>query len=137
MQAGDKNTSFFHNSAKTRIIKNNIEKITGSEGQELKGQEEIKNEAFKHYKNLLTAPESQANPEEFLRHIPRIIANNSNILLTKEVTKEEVKAAVWALQSDKAPGLDDFPIDFYRTFWYIIKKDLMKMIRYVMRKRKI
>ena len=53
------------------------------------------------------------------------------------MTEEEVKEAVWNLQPDKAPGPDGFPIAFYRTFWQIIKKDLLKMVIYVMRKRKI
>ena len=78
-----------------RMIKNNIEKFTGGEGQELKlGQEEIKNEAFNHFKKLLTAPDSHVNLEDFLRHIPKTIDKSINISLTKEVTEEEVKAAI-------------------------------------------
>ena len=136
MQAEDKNTSFLHNSGKTRVINNNIEKIIGEDGQEIKGQEEIKNEVFRHFKTLLSAVDSQENPEEFLKHIPKVIDMETNNFLTKEVT-EEVKAIVWDLQLDKASGPDGFPIAFYDTFWHLIKNYLMKMIRYVIRKKKI
>ena len=82
IQAGDKNTTFFHNSAKKRMIKNKIEKIVGEGGQEIKGQEDVKREVFWHFKALLIAVDNQANPKEFLMHIPKLIDEETkNILL--------------------------------------------------------
>ena len=117
------------------MINNNIEKIVGEGGQEIKGQEEIKNEVFRHFKALLTAVDSQANSEEFLKHIPKLIDAEKNNSLSKEVTEKEVMAAIWDLHLEKSPSPDGFPISFYCTFWQIIKKDLSKMIIYVIKKR--
>ena len=127
----------FRSSTRTIMIKKNIEKIIREEGQEIKGQEEIKNEVFRHFKTLLSALDSQASSEEFLKNIPKVIYMETNKCIIKEVIEEEVKAALWDLQSEKAPDPEGFPIAFCLTLSYMIKKELMKMIRYVIRKEKI
>lgn len=40
---------------------------------------------------------------------------------------EEVKVAIWDLVGDKAPGLDGFPIAFYKECWDVIKGVLMRV----------
>jgi len=57
--------------------------------------------------------------------------------LTKEIEEEETQRAIWMLQPDKAPGPDGFPICFNITYWGIIKKDLVKMIKWAQRNSKI
>ncbi|GKE68842.1 hypothetical protein Tco_1526914, partial [Tanacetum coccineum] len=45
---------------------------------------------------------------------------NSSIIsveLELEVSKDEVKRAVWDCGTDKAPGPDGFTFGFYRRFW--------------------
>ena len=42
-----------------------------------------------------------------------------------------MKKAIWSLHSDKSPGPNDFPIHFYRAFWSLIKKDLMRLISWM------
>lgn len=43
-------------------------------------------------------------------------------------SEEEVKKAVWLL-GDKAPGLDGFMLEFYRSCWEVIKGDLMLVVK--------
>lgn len=45
--------------------------------------------------------------------------------LEKAFEEEEVKAAVFALGRDKAPGPNGFPLEFFRLFWEEIKLDAM------------
>ena len=68
LKAGDKNTSFLHNTMNIRRVINQIEKIQ-VEGQEVKGAEDLKKEAHKHFKNLLLAKEEMGEYEDFLQHI--------------------------------------------------------------------
>jgi len=67
LKAGDKNTSFFHNTMKIRRARNQIEKMQ-VESQEVKGAEELKKAAHQHFKNLLSANEEMAESEDFLKH---------------------------------------------------------------------
>lgn len=55
----------------------------------------------------------------------------------KDPTKEEIVAAIWSLHPDKAPGPDGFTIAFYRSHWYSIRKDLLRMVKNVFKEKKI
>jgi hypothetical protein len=33
------------------------------------------------------------------------------------------------MEYNKAPGSDDFPVEFYQVFWDLVKNDLMALFR--------
>eukprot|EP00253_Pinus_taeda_P027961 PITA_27961 len=51
-----------------------------------------------------------------------------NHLLEAKVTKNEVKATLFAMIPDKAPGPDGFSAKFLQICWSIVEKDLCKMV---------
>eukprot|EP00253_Pinus_taeda_P028357 PITA_28357 len=136
LKAGDKNTSFFHNSLKLRHAGNQIERIM-VDGKEIKDQEEIKEATYRHYKSLLSADPQPHDNEEFLSLIENKISESQNRELDQEVTKEEIKWSVFSMQQDKAPGQDGFTVAFYRNHWETIKKDLIRMVKNVFLKYKM
>eukprot|EP00253_Pinus_taeda_P015965 PITA_15965 len=136
LRAGDKNTSFFHNSLKLRRAGNQIERIV-VEGKEIRDHEEIKEETYRHFKSLLSAdPQSQENTK-FLSLIENKISDLQNKELDQEVTEEEIKLSVFSMQQDKAPGPDGFTVAFYRNNWETIKKDFIRMVKNVFLKCKM
>lgn len=48
--------------------------------------------------------------------------------LTKIHSLEEIKEAVWSLYPLKAPGLDEFPSIFYRTYWDVVEEHIDKYV---------
>nr|GEZ73764.1 RNA-directed DNA polymerase, eukaryota [Tanacetum cinerariifolium] len=50
--------------------------------------------------------------------------------LKREVSKEEVKRAVWDCGIEKAPGPDGFTFGFYRCFWNLIECDVVKAVKW-------
>ena len=44
--------------------------------------------------------------------------------ISKVVTREEIKIAVWECGSDKAPGPDGFNFCFIKRYWEILKDDI-------------
>lgn len=40
----------------------------------------------------------------------------------------EVKDAAWQLGEDKAPGPDGFPIVFFKSFWKLVKLDILAFV---------
>ncbi|KAF3780109.1 Transposon TX1 uncharacterized protein [Nymphaea thermarum] len=46
------------------------------------------------------------------------------ISLERPFLHQEIKNAVWALSSGKAPGIDGFPVEFFRTFWEVCSADV-------------
>lgn len=119
---------------KIKRARNQIDKIQ-IERHDIRGAAKLKKEAHKHFKNLLTANGERANYESFLQHVPKKISSVQNSEIMQEIKEEEIEVAVWGFHLDKAPGMDGFTIAFYRQFWNIIKKDLVRMIRNVFIKK--
>jgi hypothetical protein len=50
-----------------------------------------------------------------------------NGFLTDDFLESEVRAAIFQMEHNKAPGPDGFPLEFYQVFWDVIKDDLMAL----------
>eukprot|EP00253_Pinus_taeda_P003328 PITA_03328 len=137
LKEGDKNTAYFHKQATVRKIRNNVTSITDCNGSHHNDQEAIKRAASLHFKKLLSENHEESDYSDLLQHIPKGISQEMNDSLNQEITEDEIKKTIWTLQPDKSPGPDGFPINFYRDFWYLIKKDLVKMLRGIQRKKKM
>eukprot|EP00253_Pinus_taeda_P009759 PITA_09759 len=137
LQEGDKNTAYFHNQATIRKLRNTVSTIVDNEGNRYSTQEFIKEAATRHFCKLLTEDKGVEDYSSMLQYMPKGVTQEMNSNLMKEVEEEEIKAAIWSLHPDKAPGPDGFPICFYREYWSMIKKDLLKMICWVMKKGKM
>ncbi|GKC91677.1 hypothetical protein Tco_1152326, partial [Tanacetum coccineum] len=61
---------------------------------------------------------------------PNTITLEQHIDLECDVTKEELKKAVWDCGIDKSPGPDGFTFGFYRRFWSTIENDVFEEVKY-------
>lgn len=129
LREGDKNTSYFHKQATIRKARNTVNTIRDGEGNNHETQDSIKAAATSHFKSLLTEDNNEEDFSNFLQHMTKEVTQEMNNSLTQEVEEDEVKKAIWSLHPDKAPGPDGFPICFFREYWSMIKKDILKMIR--------
>eukprot|EP00253_Pinus_taeda_P001849 PITA_01849 len=136
LRAGDKNTSFFHNSLKLRHARNQVDKIL-VEGKEISDKEGIKEAAYRHFQSLLSADPQSPDNMDFLRPIEKKISDWQNRELDQDVSEEEIKLAAFGMQQDKAPGRDGFTVAFYRNHWDTIKKDYIRMVKNVFQKHKM
>ena len=50
------------------------------------------------------------------------------IRLEAPFSEVDVKAALWACGSDKAPGQDGFIFKFIKTYWNMLKDDVMEFV---------
>jgi mannosylglycoprotein endo-beta-mannosidase len=55
------------------------------------------------------------------------VTQEENDILIGPFTESEVRAAVFQMEHNKAPGPDGFPAEFYQVFWGIIKDDLLRL----------
>nr|GEW98605.1 RNA-directed DNA polymerase, eukaryota, reverse transcriptase zinc-binding domain protein [Tanacetum cinerariifolium] len=50
--------------------------------------------------------------------------------LERNVSKEEIKRAIWDCGTDKSPGPDGFSFGFYRLFWSTMEHDVCEAVNY-------
>jgi hypothetical protein len=55
------------------------------------------------------------------------VSRGENDILASIFTEQEVKATIFQMEHNKAPGSDGFPVEFYQVLWEIIKMDLMDL----------
>lgn len=76
--------------------------------------------ASRYFLNLFRTSNPHSFEEFFEEFIPKV-TESMNMDLIKEVTLEEIKIAVFSINSEKAPGHDGMTCFFYKKFWEVIK----------------
>ncbi|VFQ96673.1 unnamed protein product, partial [Cuscuta campestris] len=125
LEYGDCNSKAFHAFVNGKRRKLAINHIISEDGKGLFSQQDICGEATTHFTKQFKAL-STPNPLHPLSHIPWLITDSDNNLLSSLPSMEEVRQAVWELDSSSASGPDGFNGIFFRSCWEIIKEDMLK-----------
>lgn len=49
--------------------------------------------------------------------------------MIQEVTDQEIKAAMFDIEDEKAPGPDGFTAKFYKKAWHIVGRDVCDVVQ--------
>lgn len=77
---------------------------------------------------LGSATPTQPVDSSILQNGP-ILSDAHRDMLCRAVTREEIKAAVFSIGSDKAPGPDGFSAGFFKAAWDIIQGDVTRAVQ--------
>jgi hypothetical protein len=124
---GDRNTKYFHRLTKIKTSSKLITTLQDGE-QVLSDQNQIAEHVLNFYKNLFCTNivlQDSLLAEEV---IPNLVTNDINALMTVLPSHDEIKAAVFALNKDSAPGPDGFGAYFFQFFWDIVKNDVFNAV---------
>ncbi|XP_021862237.1 uncharacterized protein [Spinacia oleracea] len=105
-KGGDENSAIFHKSIRARVLQNSVYAIHDMEGNWVCDEQSVANAFLQYYQKLLgsnTAHRSCIMPE--IVAAGPILNTVQGQCLTTQVTGDEVKAAMFAINGDKAPGL--------------------------------
>ncbi|GKB99773.1 RNA-directed DNA polymerase, eukaryota, reverse transcriptase zinc-binding domain protein [Tanacetum coccineum] len=116
---GDENSSFYHGVLNKKRSQLNIRGIL-VDGTWVDNPQRVKNEFLHHFSKRFDKP--AANRASLVMNFSKILSCDQQVELELEVSKDEVKRAVWDCGTDKAPGPDGFTFGFYRRFWKSKKK---------------
>jgi len=76
--------------------------------------------------------ENSSDREHFIRevtsHIPKLVSREDNFNLNRAVMEEEISEVLKDMQNGKAPGLDGFNVDFFKSCWNIVKQDILQVV---------
>lgn len=94
-------------------------------GQELTKTSEIREVAVQFYKKLYTADliNEKMTIRVFFEGLPKL-DEESNESLQQHLTEQELYTAMMGMENGKSPGIDRLPIEFYKTFWPVLRRSL-------------
>lgn len=128
MGEGDRNTSFFHATTKTRNATNRIDIIEDEHGKVFQGNKEIGVHACNFFTNLFTSSGRQVSPIDFADFVPTV-TQQVNEDLTREFSAPEIYAALSLICDDMAPGPDGLTARFYKECWEVVGPDVVKEVQ--------
>nr|GEW14145.1 RNA-directed DNA polymerase, eukaryota, reverse transcriptase zinc-binding domain protein [Tanacetum cinerariifolium] len=124
---GDENSKYYHGVLNKKRGRFAIRGVL-VDGIWMESPSLVKNEFFDHFKSRFEQP--LQNRIQLERDFLNRSTTNQNEDLEREVSKEEIKKAVWDCGIDKAPGPDGFTFDFYRRYWNLIESDVVDAVKW-------
>jgi mannosylglycoprotein endo-beta-mannosidase len=124
---GDANTKYYHLLANGRHRKTRIFLL--EDGNNIISDDaQLKMHITNYYKILFGPLENSPIMLDELQtvDIPHVSALE-NEYLTNVFLEDDVRAAIFEMKHNKAPGPDGFPLEFYQVFYTLIKDDLMAL----------
>ena len=124
---GDRNSRFFQQQANTRRKKKLIYRIKSDCGIWLTTPQEIALKFTQDYSIRFQAP-PRVDPLLPDPGLCSLINHSDNVRLIKIPDMEEVKRALFAIDSSKTPGSDGFGAGFFKHYWQVIQHDFYNSI---------
>ncbi|PKI77377.1 hypothetical protein CRG98_002322 [Punica granatum] len=133
LSLGGHDTSFFHRTVKIKKKKarNSTKVLVNGNGERLEESEDIIVGAVEIYQNLL----GKVNPEVLGGNISELrdllnynIPEDTCSVLVAPVTPEELKAALWTMYGDRAPGPNGSGSHFYKSSSDLVGKDFTQAV---------
>ncbi|KAJ0935111.1 putative RNA-directed DNA polymerase [Helianthus annuus] len=126
LAAGDSNTKFFHNCVKTRNACNKILQVKDTNGNQFKG-DEVYTVLVDHYTDFLGKMHT-VEKLEVNGLFSNALDSNAAAFMIRQVTREEVKSAMFSIGENKAPGPDGYTSAFFKNSWEIVGDEVTKAI---------
>lgn len=126
LQAGDRNTKFFHAMATERKRSNTISQLKDYQGNWISWEQGLDNMVVEYLTDLFTSVGS--NYSEITNYVDPCVSASQNACLLRPIELEEVRGALFQMHPDKAPGPDGMSPGFFQKFWHIVQQDVFHLV---------
>eukprot|EP00253_Pinus_taeda_P005533 PITA_05533 len=119
--------------------RNRIFSIKTAEGERVVEQEGIERVLVEYHKGILTETQDDRGEviEQICKEIPKLITVEQKKPLMRATTMEEVEEVVMNMKKGKAPGPDDFTVEFYQAGWHFMGQEILEAVEESRLKQKI
>ncbi|GFS30621.1 hypothetical protein Acr_00g0012980 [Actinidia rufa] len=125
----DNGTKFFHNLIKSNRVKNHIASISLEDGSRTSSKIQVGKAFVQYYRSLLgTKRECTSLNRDTVLQGKLLNADQAECLI-RPISDEEIKAALFSIGDDKAPGPDGYSSCFYKHSWDIIAMDFTAAVK--------
>ncbi|GKE55260.1 hypothetical protein Tco_1494445 [Tanacetum coccineum] len=128
LSEGDRNTAYFHRVLKARKDKSIVESICMEDGNRDNGSDVP--EKFVNQFNMFLGSSMPVSPLNSLGNIVNLkLSQEEAEDMVIEVSDEEIKSALFDIDSSKAAGPDAYSTCFYKNAWVIVGKEICLAIK--------
>ncbi|GJY18130.1 RNA-directed DNA polymerase, eukaryota, reverse transcriptase zinc-binding domain protein [Tanacetum coccineum] len=128
LREGDHNSAYFHNLLKGRFNKSRIVSVEDNMGKTWY-EEEVAQAFVDHFQSFLGTCDEIFPVEDpdilFQKKMDADIA----LHMVRVVSDDEVKAALFDINDQKAPALDGFTSRFFKASWGVVGKDVCSAVK--------
>ena len=131
-EEGEKSSKFFFNTEKKNASQKNWTKIKCQDGTYSSNINIILNEQKQFYKNLFTSEGSdQQEANNLLENVDKTLNMEQKESCDANITEQEIKNTIKLLKINKSPGDDGIVSEFYKEYWYLIRKEFTRVLTYI------
>lgn len=131
IEEGEKSTKYFFNLERQNISNNTIKRLKKDDGSYTQSATEILDEQYTFYKTLYQKDDiSEQDMHDYLQssNDHQSLNDKDKQLLEGKVMVQECKYAINQMKTNKSPGGDGIPIEFYKVFWEDINTPLVNSL---------
>ena len=130
IEMGEKPTKYFFQLENKRQSRNSITELRVNNSS-VTSDKNILRECREFYQTLYTAEQVNLESQDWLLdQLDTALTADDQQRCEGELTLNECFEAVSQLSSNKSPGSDGLPIEFYRCFWSLLGPDLVAILNY-------
>lgn len=133
LKLGDRNSKFFHLSVKANRSKRYLMKLKDKQGQDQWSDAAKAEVTIEYFSELFTSSDPPSYAPVFQSMIPKV-APFMNSCLTREVSKDKVREAIFSINADSASGSDGMTGLLFQKCWNTIGDSVTKEIQEVFEK---
>lgn len=125
---GDRNTAYFHRVSKIRAATKTISFLQDGDNV-ITDPTAIELHILSYFQDIFSVDNNCAQNSLIDETIPSLVSDDDNQMLLHMPVSGEIKAAVFSLNGDGAPGPDGFGGHFYQTYWDIVGANLVTSVQ--------
>jgi len=124
---GDRNSRYFQQIVKNRRKRNTVLKLKDESGVWLDTQQEIAEKLVADFARRFTTNCGVNTRLHDLQTQAQVMPSD-NIALLRVPNRDEIKQALFSIDSTKTPAPDGYGAGFFKKFWNIIQQDFYESI---------